>query len=196
MANRAYLCCSPFERTYPSFENDAYLPQKHTLASSIDSVPLLWLGLFRPSDLRVDRLVAQGQVIEEPAPMAPTTKALEQLEAVVSRLQDTLPDVQWSAWASAVSFRIGQSHMDWVTIELQEIAYLHKAEEFYAAVAKLLAWFDGDSSVDLYGLADLICGADLARIPPVATLNDLTRDQLATANGVVGNLLNFVDEGD
>lgn len=50
MANRAYLCCSTFGRTYPSYQDARFKPERDTVAGAVSTVPLLWLALFRPSD--------------------------------------------------------------------------------------------------------------------------------------------------
>ena len=51
MSNSAYLCCSPFDRIYPSDEPE-FDDREHYVAMCRDAVPLVWLALFRVGDLR------------------------------------------------------------------------------------------------------------------------------------------------
>lgn len=64
MSNSAYLTCCDEERIYPSFENENFDAQQHTLATCNYSVPLLWIALFRSGDIR-EQVFVMGDDEEE-----------------------------------------------------------------------------------------------------------------------------------
>ena len=76
MGNYAYLCRSDLRRTNPSFANQRYAPARNTIACLRGGIPLLWLGLFHPTDLRTDRFVDDGEPVLSRAPVVATRTAL------------------------------------------------------------------------------------------------------------------------
>jgi hypothetical protein len=160
MSNVAYLCCSDLERTYPSFQNPAYEPDEHTLAVGVYCVPMLWLCAFRTVDLRTDTFEVGGTTITEPAPLTTRQDALGRLSESVPRLESALGLAAGALaeYGACVHELLTSAVGKYVTIELQEIAYLSKPDVFYADVARALRVLAGD---EIAGAGDaVLLGSD------------------------------------
>ncbi len=141
MANRAYLCCSTFRRTYPSYQDPTFKPERDTVAGAVYTVPLLWLALFRPSDLRTDVIRnEEGDDVGAPAPFASKRDALGRLDAAVKRIERAVPRLgSLTERAAQLASALRSSKGTYVTIELAEIAMLEKsADRYYARLRKAL----------------------------------------------------------
>jgi hypothetical protein len=56
VSNKSYLCVTARKTIYPSVTLPNYNTEEATIAYDVYCVPLLWLALFRPPDLRATRL--------------------------------------------------------------------------------------------------------------------------------------------
>ena len=93
MGNTAYLCCSDDERVQPSLEA-GYRPEVHTLAGARQVVPVLWLALFEPDDLRTAVLVDEdGGELTECAPLTRRSVALGRLDGAAARIEKAYPRI-------------------------------------------------------------------------------------------------------
>ncbi len=136
MSNLSYLCASDFNRIYPSFENPEFKPEQHTVACCVEGVPLLWIAMFRPDDLReaqfqVTRDGGEVDTLRAWAPLAPRQKALDQLKAAVPLLNRLFAD--WGALDQHAQFleeTVDDAKGDLLTIELEEIEVLHREGDF------------------------------------------------------------------
>jgi hypothetical protein len=171
MGNTAYLCCSNFERTYPSFDNPKFRPEVHTLAGARQCVPLLWLALFRPDDLRTDVLLSEdGDDLGDAAPFARTSEALARLDAGVARLEKALPGIGPLA-GHAELFRevFRKTRGKYVTIELEEIAWLARSRRgFDSQLRRSLAYLAGAQVRGARAALRALSGVDPKRrlVPP------------------------------
>lgn len=105
MANRAFLCCSRFARRNPS-QARGFAPERDTVAASTNSLPLLWLALFSPKDLRG-------------APLTTRTAALRRLPRSVARLERLLPKL--GSLTEPARMLASSLTGRFVTIELDEL---------------------------------------------------------------------------
>ena len=142
MSNNAYLCCSPFERIYPSEAPD-FDDRQHYVAMCRDAVPLVWLALFRVEDVRSDSAEEEEEGGADTAhaacPVAATEAALRRLHTAEADLERLFPASRLSQHAALLREAIEDWGFPYVTIELDEIAALHKDEtEFVTEVGTLL----------------------------------------------------------
>ena len=63
MANRSYLATTDNDTIYPSAAESNYDPDAQTVAQGVYCVPLLWLGLFRPPDMRTQDFNIDGETV-------------------------------------------------------------------------------------------------------------------------------------
>lgn len=140
MGNYAYLCRSDLRRTNPSFANQRYAPARNTIACLRGGIPLLWLGLFHPTDLRTDRFVDDGEPVLSRAPVVATRTALARLPTAAARLERLFPDGGALApHAAALAAAIAAAPGRYLTIELDEVAGLWPSRaRFDAALARAL----------------------------------------------------------
>ena len=141
MANRAYLCQSDHDSLYPSFVDEEYDSAAQTLASDVEAVPLLWLALFRPQNLRQQTFEVDGEEITVEAPIVERATALAQLEESRPYFNSLFEaagslDDYYAFFRQLLESATGK----YVTIELQEVATLYEDEQqFYDEVRAALA---------------------------------------------------------
>ncbi len=143
MANRAYLCCSPWRRSDPSAAH-GFAPDQHTVATAIGRVPVLWLAAFRTTDL------VGG------APVCATKAALARLATAAKRLDPWFRSRgSLAVHAAALADAIRRVRGAYLTIELDEIADLWtRRAAFDGLVRAALAGGDAKRAlVKLSGLA-------------------------------------------
>ena len=128
MSNRAYLVASPWRRTDPG-NAPAFDPEKHTIATAVARIPLLWLSLFSPADL-VDG-----------APVASVKTALSRLDQAAGLLAKRFSSRgSLTEHASALATAIATAKAKYVTIELEEFADLFsRRSTFDARLRKALS---------------------------------------------------------
>lgn len=137
MSNRAYLASSDVESIYPSAVQEDYDPAQQLICSSIGCVPLLWLTLFRESDLKRTNFEIHGEKIEAFAPIALRDQAIGRLNETVPYLGKILP---WLGslrdHAAMLRKAIAAVPNRFISIEIEEIAGLyppeHRFEELFA----------------------------------------------------------------
>lgn len=163
MSNASYLVCSDFPRTYPSAQFATFDAEKHTIACGVECVPLLWLTLFRAEDLRTDKIKdADGNVIQEPAPVVARTKALRRLEETTELIDAACAKKHGSieSHRDALLKALSKYRGKYLTIELQEIAYLASKpakyyEQFAAALESLAGGAPAEMRKRLFKIAEL-----------------------------------------
>jgi hypothetical protein len=132
MANRSYLVCCDFDGMCPSERWPRFDPVHHVLAYDVCCVPLLWLALFRRSDLRVTSLAEKsGQHYPYVAPVAPVAVAREQILAAVPALNHLFGHLgAFDEWAAVFRQVLDNPPGKYVSLELTEIACLSDFSEF------------------------------------------------------------------
>jgi hypothetical protein len=138
------------KRTYPSFENPKFKPETHTLAGAESVVPLLWLALFGPDDLRTDVLEGEdGRDVGTPAPLARKPSALARLPKAAARLEQCLPGLgPLEAHAGLLAQALTAAKGAYVTVELEELADAESSpQRFYERLREALAFLsDGKAT--------------------------------------------------
>jgi hypothetical protein len=130
MANRGYLAGTNERIIYPSF-GDGYDAEVDTYLTTAGCIPLAWLLLFRTVDLETSEFTLEdGSTLTATAPVTSRTAAIHTL---TSR----------TAWVSelfkangGLSHHLGlfRQHLDsgphdFLTIEMDEIEWLHEEDE-------------------------------------------------------------------
>lgn len=144
MSNRSYLAASEADSIYPSFSQEDYDAEQQLVASDVEALPLLWLALFRESDLRRMVFNLQGQEIPAFAPVCTKDQALQQLDQAVPYLTKIFPEFSRLAeYASLFRSAIEPLPYRFISIELEEIAALYPEEHRFEELLTLgLRGFD------------------------------------------------------
>ena len=145
MANRSYLCVSDVETLYPNVGDPDYNCEVQTVACDVYCVPLLWLALFRPADLRTQVFEVDGAQVRGTAPIAPKTIALGQLTRAIPTLNRLFAaEGPLDEYAALLRTAVAEAPGQFVTIEMEEIAGLWtpNAEDFYRQFSTALGRFE------------------------------------------------------
>jgi hypothetical protein len=142
MPNTSYLCVTGHDGLYPSATLPDYDPALHTLACDVGCVPLLWLALFRPGDLRTETFAADpddgeddpGTVVAT-APVAAKQTALARLDTAVPVLE-RLFDGPLGEHATLLRHGVEAMPGTYVTIELDEIDALYTDDEDFSGLLR------------------------------------------------------------
>lgn len=141
MANYAYLCVSDRETIYPAFADEFYDPATSTISSCAWNVPLLWFGLFRPSDLVTKTFHTDDGPYVVTAPITTRDTAILQLFESLPRLQSLFADRgSLDAHAKLLAEAIHRSSGRYATVEWDEIDVITEGgflAEATAAMASL-----------------------------------------------------------
>ncbi|MDN3241563.1 hypothetical protein [Glycomyces tritici] len=164
MPNSSYLCTADRDSLYPSTTVAGFAPDTGVVAYDARCVPLLWLALFRPADIRTQTIVIEadpdayvaewdpktgdfvevpggkeGDVVEAVAPLVAKDRALTQLDAALPALNRLFAaegplDDHAAMLRQAVATAPGR----FITIELDEIEGLWEEGTFQPAVRRAL----------------------------------------------------------
>ncbi|MDA1361413.1 hypothetical protein O1R50_17430 [Glycomyces luteolus] len=165
MPNSSYLCTADRDSLYPSTTVEGFAPETDVVACDARCVPLLWLALFRPADLRTQTIVIEAdpdavyaefdettgdfvevpgeeedEVVEAVAPIAPKDRALAQLDAALPAL-NRLFETEGPLHDHVALLRqaIAAAPGGFITIELDEIEGLWEEGTFQPALRSALA---------------------------------------------------------
>jgi hypothetical protein len=182
MPNSSYLCTSDQESLYPSTTVEGFEPATDVVAYDVRCVPLLWLALFRPADLRTQTILIEAdpdavyaefdeatgdfvefedyeeedEIVEAVAPLVTKDKALAQLDAalpVLNRLFET--EGPLDDHAAMLRQAVAAAPGSFITIELDEIEGLWEEGTFQPALRAALAGFDGSAVADRANLIEI-----------------------------------------
>jgi ankyrin repeat protein len=132
MSNTAYLCCNHFPDIYPNAQAKGYKPQQQTVACAVEHVPLLWMALFRKSDLQTAKIETDDGVIIATAPVTSLEQGLKQLAAAATRLEEVFSkNGPLHTHAALLEKALRGSGGKYVTIELDEIAALASSRKAF-----------------------------------------------------------------
>lgn len=193
MSNYSYLCCSDFPRLYPSERFKAFVQEQHTIACDVNCVPLLWLALFRPSDIRSQRVRFEGDDLPLTirAPIAECSVALTQLENSLPTLQQ-LFSVNGSLvqHAQRLGQALSESRGTYVTIEMIEVDGLYNKGEAARLVRRVLKFLESPES-ELQIVADCESRREkLNRAPQIDKIRYLRQ----RTNGSVSEIKNMLEQ--
>lgn len=140
MSNRSYLASSDQDTLYPAFAQSGYDASLQTIANDVGAVPLLWIALYRPGDLRSQTFEVQGQQFTVEAPICERTTAIRQLEAVLPALNALFEaEGPLDGYVDFMRQALHAAPYRFVTIEMQEIGWLWNPEaEFYETFRRTL----------------------------------------------------------
>ncbi|MEZ6142344.1 MAG: hypothetical protein R3B84_17435 [Zavarzinella sp.] len=178
MANWAYLCATDRETIYPSFGDQPYDASKQTIASQTYSIPLLWLALFRESDLIQRTFTQEGKTLLAIAPRCDLRRAVGQLDAAIPYLEELFYGYgKLDEYAQLFRSALENLPYQYVTIELEEIACMAKSRvEFEEILRKSLAHMGNEDEFDPKAQWRLIYLAQLwdahPRFPPARMFLD------------------------
>lgn len=172
MSATAYLCVTGLMRLSPSSRDPRFDPVRNTIAQAAGTVPLFWMGLFRPGDLKRQAVRPIDGGPEDAAyalaPIASVDRALSQLTQAVPALE-ALFGPKWGDVAGAArlfSRALLGTGLPYVTVELDEIEAGFDPLVYRERMRRILRWFDApDRELDKAGiLAELgtMCGVDPA----------------------------------
>src|ERR1700690_1085977 len=130
MANRSYLCCCDYHDIYPSLGYSDFDPKLHTLAAGIYAVPITWLAMFRQESLVTRNFDVDGEDIVVTAPISSRELCLDQLEQGIQPIEELFGwPGKLADYASCLRELLQNISGEYVTIELDEIAYMTEGRE-------------------------------------------------------------------
>ena len=138
MSYRSYLAASNADTIYPSFAQKGYNAPEQLIATDVENLPLLWLALFRESDLRRKVFKVQGEEVPAFAPVCSKEKALQQLDQAVPYLTKIFPKLEpLKEYGAMFRSAIEPLPYKFVSIELEEIAGLYPKEHRFEEILTL-----------------------------------------------------------
>jgi hypothetical protein len=151
MANRSYLAVSNIDTIYPSFVQKDYNPSNQLIATDIESLPLLWLALFREGDLQTKVFNTEDGDVSAFAPVCSKEKAIQQLRQAIPHLVKIFPNLgPLEDYCALFCSAIESLPYQYVTIELQEISWLYSEEQHFTELLKMaLRGFDCPDNLHL-----------------------------------------------
>jgi hypothetical protein len=148
MANRSYLAVTNTDTIYPSNAESDFTPEEQTVAQGVYCVPILWFGLFRPSNMRAQKFDVDGDLVTGVAPVVDVPTALTQLNDAVAKLNKMFEKQgSFDDYAALLGEAIRSTGRKYVTIEMEEIACMGDPDEFYEDVKEALRAFTGEAAL-------------------------------------------------
>lgn len=174
MSATSYLCVSGIGRLYPSARDPRFDPARQVICAGAGHVPLLWLALFRPGDLKRQsvRPIDGGpeDVVDALAPVASVDRALLQLDQAVPAI-DALFGEAWGPigpLAKKLAQAIKSAGQIYVTVELDEVEAGKDTIAYRDAMRRILRYFDAPDREgggrELVEVLSQMCGIDAAAL--------------------------------
>ena len=191
MANRSYLVVTDDDTIYPSTAEKDYNPDTQIVAQGVYCVPLLWLGLFRPADMRMQHFSVHGESITGVGPVVPIKTALAQLNRSVAMYDQMFPDGRFADYCDLLRKAVVSMGRKYVTVELEEIADMGDPVTFYNDIRIALRALNGDESLAT-GRDKLIKISEISSkipIPPARCLlggPPVSDDQVLAHSKIIG----------
>jgi hypothetical protein len=143
---------SNHESIYPTFADEHYDPSVNTVASCARNVPLLWFGMFHPSDLVTRAFETDDGPYVVVAPVTTCDAAIEHLAAATERLNELFAGHgRLDGYIDLLSGAVRHGAGGYVTIEWDEIDVITAGDflvDATAAMASLEPSTVGDPDVD------------------------------------------------
>ncbi|MFG3340942.1 hypothetical protein [Glycomyces sp. NPDC048151] len=186
MPNSSYLCTTDRESLYPSTTDDGFEPDTGVVAYDVRCVPLLWLALFRPADIRTETILIEAdpdatfyefdeatgdfvetdeededEEVEAVAPLVAKDLALAQLDAALPALNRIFEaEGPLDEHAAMLRDAVAAAPGKFITVELDEIEGLWEEGAFQPALRAALAAMDGGAAGrdELVAIAQLRTG--------------------------------------
>lgn len=128
MPNRAYLICSNSNAIHP----DIGSPENHFLAEAAYGVPLLWMALFRPNDIKQREVMVKDRPLSLEAPTTTRMNAISQLADAVPYLNHLFrSEGPIDEHASIFGKFLQAVELDYLTIDFDEVASMGERTDFY-----------------------------------------------------------------
>ena len=140
MPNRCYLSSSEHCGVYPSFSAPDFDVKNQWIVCGAGCLPLVWIPMFSTSDLVTETFTKDGKTFDETAPLVERTTGIERL---LSR-RDLLNAIFKKNGGLDHHIDTFTDHLkslksSYVTVELQEIAWLYNDGEFQELLRNCLA---------------------------------------------------------
>jgi hypothetical protein len=191
MANRSYLAATDNDTIYPSAAESDYDPDAQTIAQGVYCVPLLWLGLFRPSDMRIQDFNINGDTVTGVAPVSDVERAVAQLRQSAAKYDQMFPGGHFADYCNLLADAVTSIGRKYVTIEMEEIACMADPDQFYDDCRLALRSLAGDEPI-ADGRDKLIAISEInskANIPFARCLLDdvdVSDDEMDTHSRIIG----------
>lgn len=144
MGNHTYLCTARELQIYPCSSEAGYNSKDHTIATDNWAIPLVWLMLFRESDIiQQDVPTDDRGMTSLRAPVTSTEVAIARLPASLAAFSEAFPGQRsLQPHADMLAEAISSSGRPYVTIELLELEYGISPEHFWPLFRHCLCGFD------------------------------------------------------
>ncbi len=151
MSNSSYLCGTDLNAIYPSAIEQGYDSDRQTIASDDECIPLLWLALYRETDLRSGTFEIDGEQMPTIAPICRTEAAISQLNASLPYLNSIFANEgSLDDYVEMLASALQHSGFKYTTIELGEIADLYPEEHrFDDLIAMALRGFSEPDEISI-----------------------------------------------
>lgn len=148
MANWAWLTTAATRQTFPRLQDPKYDARRHTVARCQYGIALLWLPLFRPSDILVEDVAVEGgKTYRDPAPVVNIPMALARLADAVPRLNAIFRSRgPLDRYARLLHKAIASIRRPFITLEAEELAWWGQPEGYYRRLKRALAYFEHEDS--------------------------------------------------
>ncbi len=132
MSSSSFLACCDFPETCPSNRWPEFEFDRHTIGERVYSVPLLWLALFRRTDLRVSAVVDDnGNTWTDISPIAPVNRARQQLTDAIPTLNHLLANHgSLDEYVELLNRILENAPGEFVSIELLDLAAVGGISDF------------------------------------------------------------------
>lgn len=162
MSSRCYLATSNLDTIYPSFVEEKYDAAEQTLCTDVDSIPLLWMGLFREENIRRETFEVEGTSVTVEAPVVEREKGLQQLRSSLYFFNKMFArDGQLDDFVAMLIKAVSGVSSKYITLEMQEIALMFDDDQwFYDEFRKALKSIakkrtSADDKERMYGITQL-----------------------------------------
>lgn len=194
MANRSYLVATNNDAIYPSITESRYDYRVQVIAEGNYCVPLLWFGLFRPSDMRTQDFQVDGYAWTSVEPIVEVQAALAHLRQSVRVFDQLFPGANFTEYCNFLADAVRSTGRKYVTIEMQEIADLSEPEVFYDDCRIVMGMLAGDESI-ADAREKLVMFEDIDEITDVPSARcainnpNASEDDLANLSRIMGTSL-------
>ena len=193
MANRTYLAVSDFATIYPSYAVPDFDPATDVVAQAPYRVPLLWMGMFREQNVQQQSIDGELGSIRMVAPMVELTTGLRQLRDAIEILDDLFESGTLNEYYDLLSASMLTTDRQFVTLELEEVAYMFQPRAFFGQLNLALRALEGGDALEegkqaLFELSQLPSDQSKRSVPPARCLmdGDYTNEELANHAGLIG----------
>ena len=132
MPNRCYLTVTDIDTLYPSFMEETFDPTQSTVCTDVESIPLVWMALFREKNIRRQTFDIEGEQIIVEAPIIERAKALTNLDGALKYFNRVFEsEGKLDEFFEQMKLALQAVPNQFVTIEMQEVVMLFDDEQWF-----------------------------------------------------------------